>query len=232
MKKVVLLFLIFPSILVSQNRNQQVHSIDDVIQSQKDSLYYLKHDLTLITGSIFGPCGLRVESIINGEINTGLVFEYYSDCVVKSVKKFKNGLLNKSQYEYYNNGYLKSDISYYNGVINGKYRVWYSNNFKDIKKKYKYYKNYRSDGTMKIGILYDIMMTDSLNEVGKSENFYIGKENGQLMLSENYTSGLKDGESRSWYENGQLKSRKKFTLGKMINQECWDKDLSPIKCLY
>lgn len=111
--------------------------------------------------------------------------EYYPG--LKFEPAYRNGKIDGLQKMYYRDGKLAEEITYKNGKIDGLVKIFYS------------------DGTLweeqvyKEGLLLD---ENNKPKNGVYKRFY---KNGKLAKQVEYNQGLPYGESKSFYENGNIK---------------------------
>lgn len=117
---------------------------------------------------------------------TGICKTFYSDKTVKEEFQLEQGVINGEFKSFYENGKLKEKIDYKKGQQTGEREEFFEN-----------------------GILKYKVVKDKPNEVLKHKWFY---ENGvqKKLETKKIDSNKNFGESKEWYDNGQLKEQSNF----------------------
>jgi antitoxin component YwqK of YwqJK toxin-antitoxin module len=117
---------------------------------------------------------------------TGLCKTFYSDKIVKEEFHLEQGVINGEFKSFYENGKLKEQIDYKKGAQTGEREEFFDN------------------GTLKYKVV-----KDKPNEVLIHKWFY---ENGvqKKLETKKADSNKNFGESKEWYDNGQLKEQSNF----------------------
>jgi len=194
----VFLLVGLTSIIFGQNR----YHIDKTTFALKDSIVYLKSDMTPINGVLyceFGENGMCV----NGWRN-GLHRVWYENGQLQYEANFKDGKVDGLYRDWYEDGQLQYETNCKDGYLDGLNRGWYENGQLYFTKNYKY--------GMKHGIM---------------RHWF---RNGQLMVEYNYKDGKSNGICRNWHENGQLWFEMMYKDDKRTSSKCWDEDGNVDKC--
>ena len=183
MKKILLLLLIFPSIVLSQ-RETTVKEFYDNGQ--------LKRQTTYIDGL---ENGVELAYYENGQLSTkvhwlkgkweGYLYEYYKDGALQAKSYYKNGEKDGESIWYYSNGQIHWQCKYKNG------------------KKHGYYKDFQDDGSIfnEQNYYYGERHGVQKRYYGKDEK---GNYNGVLTQVSNYSYGKKTGKWYYYSDKGKL----------------------------
>ena len=104
--------------------------INDYIFDHPDSLSFLKHDMSLLNGTVetYHENGQLDESykFKNGKLHGGCE-SYYENGQLDERSKFKNGRINGLLEVYFKSGQIESETNYKNRQYHGTERWWYEN---------------------------------------------------------------------------------------------------------
>lgn len=173
--------------------------INDYIFEHPDSLSFLKHDM----------------SLLNGTVET-----YYENGQLDERAKFKNGRLHGRYEMYFKNGQLEQRAKFKNGRINGLHEMYFKSGQIEFESNFK---NRQLHGTERVWYENGQIKVESNWE--NDQYHGIRKEwykNGQLKLEENYKDGKEEGLWKLYYENGQLYVEGNYKDGGLISEKCWD----------
>jgi len=175
----------------------------------------------------------------NGK-QVGLWKSYYNTGKLETRRHYKNGKLEGNWKEYDKNGKLKEIIPYKNGKINGNWKKYdETGKLKEITP----YKNGKINGNWKKydenGVLKENTYIENGNFSKLHETFYYPNgqiyktghtnngikkygvwkwfyEDGKLKEINHYKDGMEDGENKSYYPNGNLKSEGQNKKGERV----------------
>lgn len=153
------------------------------------------NDLSWITNNIYNFYELKNTTSLDG---AWIQFFKMDTTNVAKLFNLKDKELHGKYVDFYSNGLIEEICHYSNGIINGNVKRWHRN------------------GQIKDSLTY-ILDTSDFNGHISAERFGIHKrwyENGNLWTVDNYKpSGVKDGASQEYFENGQLKINLNYKNG-------------------
>ena len=159
-----ILILLISVILFSCSNGDKRYHIDETT-SPKDTLTYLKSDMSLLNGIVFCEFGDNGK-YINGK-KDGIHKKWYEDGQLEIEINFKDGKWDGIFKEWYENNQIKQEGNWENNRTIGLWKIWYEN------------------GQLK-------SESDFIN--GKFDGLYRDwYENGQLRSERNYTDGVENG---------------------------------------
>ncbi|NND23134.1 MAG: TIGR02281 family clan AA aspartic protease, partial [Acidimicrobiia bacterium] len=171
------------------NEEKVIINVEDV--TRIDGKFYLKYDMTLVTGKLRkwhenGQLELEV-TVKNGK-PVGVAKGWYEDRQLKFEGTYRDGKLHGVEKKWYENGKPWETVTWKDGKLDGIYKSWYKNRQLEFEQTYT---EGESDGVHKW--------------------WY---ENGQLRSEKTFRDAKLVGVNKDWYENGQLKHETPFKNGK------------------
>tara|TARA_B100000809_G_C14843063_1_gene425485 strand:- start:55 stop:684 length:630 start_codon:yes stop_codon:yes gene_type:complete len=165
---------------------------------------------------------------LNGR--NGLFTGFYSNGQKKSIRNYKDGVLDGLTTDWYENGQMRLQATFNDGIMIGKIESW----FDDGTQEREYYNN--DDGTRdstKLTIRWytngqkriEAYMTTINGEAEWRGAYTSWDEDGNVQYEGTYLrNGKWEGKDFNWYENGQKRNETTYKDGELISKEEWNRD--------
>ena len=165
---------------------------------------------------------------LNGR--NGLFTGFYSNGQKKSIRNYKDGVLDGLTTDWYENGQMSLQATFNDGIMIGKIESW----FDDGTQEREYYNN--DDGTRdstKLTIRWytngqkriEAYMTTINGEAEWRGAYTSWDEDGNVQYEGTYLrNGKWEGKDFNWYENGQKRNETTYKDGELISKEEWNRD--------
>ena len=146
--------------------------------------------------------GFRLKA--TGELYSGYLVEYYAGAETNQLRSrslIRNGKLNGLSEGWYADGQQQVAEIFIDGKSHGIRLKWHPNGVKEAE---------------------DTIEHGELNGLCRKWH-----DNGQLAEQMTMINGQADGRARSWHEDGSQKAEVRLEMGKVMEQEFWDKGKKP-----
>lgn len=164
---------------------------------------------------------ITVDSLNFRQYFDGLLEEYDTNGVLTKITNYDMGKKTGRYETYYSQGKIDESGDYINNLKTGKWLYFDSNGDTLSYTSYKVIQKNGKDISIKNGIekqwgkkkLLSKLYDSNGVEHGVSVNYF---STGQVSKQANYNEGLLEGEYTEYYENGQIKTQKKYKIIKII----------------